>query len=118
MSHAASRLAMLSKVGRRLCDLTAGKARPGDWPQRLGRWRYDSPSTSAGAPPMSDADVPSGAVISYACFARSAPGHGRERPTRSGRGSGAQKREAPAVVGPGLSCRSVTTILADRDVAP
>jgi hypothetical protein len=26
-----------------------------------------------------------------------------------------QKREAPAVVGPGLSCRGVTTILADRD---
>lgn len=28
---------------------------------------------------------------------------------------GGSKREAPAVVGPGLSCRSVTTILADRD---
>src|SRR5262249_36047737 len=26
-----------------------------------------------------------------------------------------QKREAPAVIGPGLSCRGVTTILADRD---
>ena len=59
---------MLSKVGRRLCDLTAGKARPGDWPQPLGRWRYDSPSTSAGAPPMSDADAPSVAVISYAAL--------------------------------------------------
>jgi len=48
-------------------------------------------------------------------------GHPLERPScsaRTGRESGVQKREAPAVAGPGLSCRGVTTILADRDVAP
>jgi hypothetical protein len=67
---------------------------------------------------MSDADIPSVAVTSYACFASSAPGHGREHQLGPGENRGVQKREAPAVVGPGLSCRSVTTILADRDVAP
>jgi len=57
-------------------------------------------------------------VISYAAFARS--DHNNESDGgRSGLGLGeklTQKREAPAVVGPGLSCRGFTTILADRDV--
>jgi hypothetical protein len=74
---------------------------------------------------MSDADAPPVAVlslpvISYACLARCpGPSTGTTKllgPDR--RESGVQKREAPAVAGPGLSCRGVTTILADRDVAP
>ena len=68
---------------------------------------------------MLDADAPCVAVISYACFARSAPG-GMHENDRLGPGENlaSKQREAPAVVGPRLSCRSVTTILADRDVVP
>src|ERR1700746_3323959 len=84
-----------------------------------------APSTSAAAQPRSGADAPPVAVlslpvISYACFARLAWAHQLERPScspQTRRDSGVQKREAPAVAGPGLSCRGVTTILADRDVA-
>src|SRR5262249_4698545 len=82
------------------------------------------PSTQAGARPILGLTrggiLPTPAmVISYAAFARSAPDHKMSRTGRSGLGLGeklTQKREAPAVVGPGLSCRGFTTILADRDV--
>lgn len=46
--------------------------------------------------------------------ARARASGSRRRVKETGQGN-RSKREAPAVVGPGLSCRSVTTILADRD---
>jgi len=76
---------------------------------------------------MSDADalpvaVLSLPVISYALLCEISAGaiHWRDQAARPAPGENpASKREkAPAVAGPGLSCRGVTTILADRDVAP
>src|SRR5260370_38488262 len=76
---------------------------------------------------MSDADAPPVAVlslpvISYALLCEiSGWGHPLERPScsaRTGRESGVQKREAPAVAGPGVSCRGVTPLLAVCGVAP
>jgi len=76
---------------------------------------------------MSDADAPPVAVlslpvISYAslCEISAGPSTGATKLLGPDRARiGASRREkAPAVAGPGLSCRGVTTILADRDVAP
>ena len=99
---------MLSKVRRRLCDLTAGKTRPKktrlcDARQRFGRRRYDVPSTSAAARPMSDADAPPVAVlslpvISYAslCEIGAGPIHFNDQAARPGPGENpASKREKP-----------------------
>jgi hypothetical protein len=76
---------------------------------------------------MSDADAPAVAGIIFAgnilrllCEIGAGPIHFNDQAARPGPGEhpASKKREAPAVAGPGLSCRSVTTILADRDVAP
>jgi len=108
---------MLSKVWRRLCDLTAGKTRPCDAGNAMTR-AFDIGRSA----PMSDADAPSvaGNILRLLCEISAGPSHSNDQAARPGPGekSGVQKREAPAVAGPGLSCRGVTTILADRDVAP
>jgi len=63
------------------------------------------------------ADAGNGNILR--CFCEVGADHKMSRTGRPGLGLGeklTQKREAPAVVGPGLSCRGFTTILADRDV--
>jgi len=64
---------------------------------RGGCLHYRSPSCSA-------------PCIDVAASGQSWDGNTIQPPARG------RKREAPAVVGPGLSCSSVTTILADRDI--
>jgi hypothetical protein len=72
--------------------------------------------------PMSDADAPpvAGNILRLSLRDQRWAIHWNDQAARSAPGEnwGVQKREAPAVAGPGLSCRDVTTILADRDVAP
>jgi hypothetical protein len=80
-------------------------------------------STWAAAQPMSDADAPpvagifAGNILRLSLRGQRWAIHWNDQAARSAPGD-VQKREAPAVAGPGLSCRDVTTILADRDVAP